>query len=117
MGRGAHDGWQQRLLWSCFLAAVAIILSGLFVMLLGLGHPSKAADAVSYVVAVPLLPGMGIVSVFWGSWQAFHQARILLLVPLFSFIADALLLLGIWEFIHGVRSRDLASDNTLHINR
>ena len=117
MGRGAHDGWRQRVLWSCVLAAVAIILSAVFVALLGMGHPSRTADAVSWVVAVPLLPGVGIVSVFWGSWQAFHQPRILLLVPLFSFIADVLLSFGIWEFIHGVRSRELSADNTLHINR
>jgi hypothetical protein len=117
MGRGAHDGWRQRVLWSCVLAAVAIILSALFVALLGMGHPSRTADAVSWVVAVPLLPGVGIVSAFWGSWQAFHQPRILFLVPLFSFIADALLLLGIWEFVYRVRSRELAPDSKLHINR
>jgi hypothetical protein len=117
MGRVAHDGWRQRFVWSCVLAAVAVVLTGLSVALLGLGHPSSTADAVSYVVATPLLPGLGIVSVFWGAWQAFHQPRVLLLIPLFSFMADALLLFGIWEFIHGVRSRELAPDNTVHINR
>jgi hypothetical protein len=116
MGRGAYDGWRQRLLWSCVLAAAAIVLSGLFVASLGLGRPSRAAEAISYVVAVPLLPGLGIVSVFWGSWQAFHQARILLLIPLFSFVADALVTFGVWEFARRVRSRDLSSDSTLHIN-
>jgi hypothetical protein len=77
---------------------------------------SRAADVATYALGIPLLPGLGFVSIFWGSWQAFHQGRILALIPMSSFVIDATLLFLIWEFVHGARLRELAPENTLHVS-
>jgi hypothetical protein len=110
-----HSGWGWRLVWACTVAAAAVTISTLLVLLFST-EASRGADVAAYVLGIPLLPGLGFVSVFWGSWQAFHQGPILALIPLSSFIINALLLFAIWEFVHRVRLRELAPDSTLHIS-
>ena len=66
MNSGSHNGWPQRLVWSCVLGTAAVVFSPLRFFLLASGHPSKTVAAASYVVAIPLLPGVGAVSVFLG---------------------------------------------------
>ena len=116
MSRGSHEGWSQRLLWSAVLGTSAVILSGLFCLLLSSGHPSKAANAAFYVVGMPLLPGVGFVSVFWGSWQAFHEGQIAFVPPI-SIIVDSAIIFAIWEFIHQRKvSQESLGEDILHIN-
>jgi hypothetical protein len=110
-----HTGWRWRLVWSGVLAAAAVTLSTLLVLAFST-EASMSGDIAAYAVGIPLLPGLGFVSVFWGSWQAFHQGRILALIPLSSGAIDTLFLFVVWEFFHGVRSRELAPDNSLHVN-
>ena len=111
-----HGRWQWRLVWSSVLSAATVTSSLLLVLLLSSGHPSKATNVVTDIIGAPLLPGLGFVSVFWGSWQAFHQGRILSLIPLSSCVIDTALLFAMWEFIHGVRSRELVAKNALNVN-
>jgi len=116
MSTRPHDGWPLRLAFCFAGGATVVVFSALTLLLLTLQHPPTALHRLFYVVIIPLLPGMGVVSTIWGSWRAIHQGRILFLVPLFSFIINTVLLFVIWEFFHIARARELASDSKLHIN-
>lgn len=109
-----QEGWGWRLVWSCAAVAWTMVLSTLLVLLFSSGQPSKFGDTIEFIARIPLLPGLAVVSLFQGSWQMFHQARTLVLVPLSSFVIDAALLFLTWEFLRRVRSRELTSE-TLHI--
>lgn len=117
MDSRSHSGWHWRLVWSSVLATAAVVWSMLLVLFLSARRSSQVASAITYVVGIPLLPGFAFVSAVWGSYRAFHQSRILLLIPLSSFVIDATLLFVAREFLHGARSRELASNSTLQINR
>ena len=111
----SHNGWQLRVVWSCVLGTAVVMLSTLLFFFLASGHPSKAMNAASYVIGIPLLPGVGFVSVFWGSWQAFHQGQIALIPPV-SIILDSLIIFGIWEFVHSRRSPKADVHTMLNLN-
>jgi|SRR5580658_928604 hypothetical protein len=111
----SHSGWQQRIVWSCVLGTAAVVFCTLFFFFIEAGHPSKAMDAVSYVIGIPLLPGVGFVSVFWGSWQAVHQGQIALVPPV-SVVVDSLIIFVIWEFAHHRRSPRADVRTTLNLN-
>jgi hypothetical protein len=110
-----HNGWRLRVVWSCVFGTAAVVLSTLLLFLFAAGHPSKLMDAASYVIGIPLLPGVGFVSVFWGSWQAFHQGQIALVPPV-SIVVDSLITFVIWEFVHSRRSRKADAHATLNLN-
>jgi hypothetical protein len=63
-----------------------------------------------------LLPGVSLVSIFFGSWQAFHQGQIALVPPV-SIVVDSLIIFVIWEFVHGRRSPKADVHTTLHLDR
>jgi hypothetical protein len=111
----SHNAWQQRTVWSCVLGTAAVVFSTLLFFFIEVGHPSKAMDAASYVIDIPLLPGVGFASVFWGSWQAFHQGQIAL-VPLVSTIVNSLIIFVIWEFVHRRGSPRVDLRTTLNLN-
>jgi hypothetical protein len=90
-------------------------LSTLLFVFLSSGHPSKAVDAASDVIGIPLLPGVGFVFTFWGSWQAFHEGQFALVPPV-SIVADSLMIFAIWEFVHSRKSSQADVHTTLHLN-
>lgn len=114
MSTSSHGGWPVRLIWSSVLATAVVVLSALFFLLFVSGRPSSAMNAASYVIGAPLLPGLGFVSLFWGSWQAFHQGQIAF-VPLFSIIVDSAITFAIREFVHPARSEKPDSHITLNL--
>ena len=103
MSKDSQDGWSQRLIWSGVLGTATVILSTLFFLMLESGHPSRAEEVASYVIGVPLLPGVGFVSIFWGSWQAIHQGQIAFIPPV-SILIDSAIIFAVSEFAHVARS-------------
>jgi hypothetical protein len=67
------------------------------------------------IVGIPLLPGVGFVSMFFGSWQAFHQGQIALVPPV-SIVVDSLIIFAIWEFVYSRRAAKADAHTTLHLN-
>jgi hypothetical protein len=112
---GSPNGRLSRLVWSCVFGTTAVVLSTLSFLIIASASPSKMQELVSDVVGVPLLPGVGFVSMFWGSWQAFHQGQIALVPPV-SIIVDALIIFMIWELVHRRRSPKADVHTTLNLN-
>jgi hypothetical protein len=73
---GSNRGWLSRLVWSGVVGTTVVVLSTLLLLIIGSANPSQAQDVASDIVGIPLLPGVGLASIFFGSWQAFHQGQI-----------------------------------------
>jgi hypothetical protein len=85
---------------------------------MGSANPSQAQDVASDIVGIPLLPGVGLASIFFGSWQAFHQGQIAPGPPVsIVIVVDLLIIFVIWEFVHGRRSPTADVHTTLHLDR
>ncbi len=95
---GSNRGWLSRLVWSGVVGTTVVVLSTLLILIIGSANPSEAQDVASDIVGIPLLPGVGRVSIFFGSWQAFHQGQIALVPPV-SIVVDLLIIFVIWEFV------------------
>jgi hypothetical protein len=113
---GSNRGWLSRLVWSAVVGTTVVVLSTLLILIIGSANPSEAQDVASDIVGIPLLPGVGLVSIFFGSWQAFHQGQIALVPPV-SIVVDSLIIFVIWEFVHGRRSPKADVHTTLHLDR
>jgi hypothetical protein len=111
--------WKYRLGVSIVSAAVAVVLSAFSVLALSLGKgpPGRGIEILTDILGIPNVAGWLFISVVFGTWRAFHQAAILLWIPLVSFVTDTLVIFLIWEFLHRKKSRNLDSDGVLHINR
>jgi hypothetical protein len=102
---GSNRGWLSRLVWSDVVGTTVVVLSTLLLLIMGSAKPSEAQDVASDIVGIPLLPGVGLVSIFFGSWQAFHQGQIAPVPPVsIVIVVDLLIIFVIWEFVHGRRS-------------
>jgi hypothetical protein len=97
------------------MGSTIVVVTTLLCLFLSSGHPSKAADIVFDVIGIPLLPGVGFVSMFWGSWQAIHQGQIVWIPPV-SIVVDSLMVFGIWEFLPSRKSLEADVHTTLHLN-
>jgi hypothetical protein len=78
---------------------------------------SRVVEIATGVFGLPLATGFLCVALAFGEWRAFHQGRILLLVPLISVAIDWSLIFLIREFFHRRTSRELKSESTLHLDR
>lgn len=106
--------WITRLVFSllfCGGSIVASVVGGLF---LSAFPSSRLAELASYVVAIPLLPGIAFVSMFYNSWQAFHQGQIVL-VPIVSLPVDLLIIFGVLTLLKRRRSSPAEKHITLGI--
>jgi hypothetical protein len=112
---GSNHGRLTRLVWSGVVGTAAVVLSTLFFLIIASAGPSKAQDLASDIVGIPLLPGVGFVSMFFGSWQAFHQGQIALVPPV-SIVVDSLIIFAIWEFVYSRRAAKADAHTTLHLN-
>jgi len=109
------DDWITRLGLSLLFAGGSIVASVTGELLLSVSRSSRTADLAAYVIAIPLLPGIGFVSMFYNSWQAFHQGQIAL-IPVVSLPVDVLIIFAIWTLL---KRRKIYSDEkhiTLRIN-
>jgi|HubBroStandDraft_1064217.scaffolds.fasta_scaffold13896_3 hypothetical protein len=114
---------------SFIYAIVAVSASAIaLVMMAILGSRAAAQDSgtsitdvVSYVLAVPLVPGcLPIRSMFNKIGSGSTLDQILgpaLLIPLVRVVIDAGLIFGVWGFFDRIKSRGLGADNILHIDR
>jgi cation transport ATPase len=116
MNTGSHEGWPQRIVWSCVVSTAAVVFSGLFILFLASGQPSTTKDFISYVVGIPLMPGAGVVAIYWGWWQALHSGQIGLVPPI-SIVADSAVIFAIWEFVYGARTPKRDVYATLNLNK
>jgi hypothetical protein len=73
-------------------------------------------DFISYVVGIPLMPGAGVVAIYWGWWQALHSGQIGLIPPI-SIVADSAVIFAIWEFVYGARTPKRDVYATLNLNK
>jgi hypothetical protein len=112
---GSRNGRLSRLVWAGIFGTTAVVLSTLFFLIVASANPSKAQDVASDVVGIPLLPGVGFVSIFFGSWQAFHQGQ-MALVPPVSIIVDSLIIFVIWEFVNSRKYPKADGHTTLKLN-
>ena len=113
-GMKRSDDWLTRFGLSLLLGAGAVITSLLGELFLSAFPASKTAEIASYVVAIPLLPGIAFISIFYSSWQAFHQGQIAL-VPVVSLPVDVFVILGIWTLIKR-KSTETEKHVILHIS-
>jgi hypothetical protein len=111
---GSNRGWLSRLVWSGVVGTTVVVWSALLILIIGSANPSQAQDVASHIVGIPL--GVGLVSIFFGSWQAFHQGQIALVPPV-SIVVDLLIIFVIWEFVHGRRSPKADVHTALHLDR
>jgi hypothetical protein len=112
---------------SFVFSAIAVIVSAAIVVGLSTIESPEAAMTTSggtrvveiagAVFGSPLVGGFLFVSLVFGEWRAFHQAGILLLIPLISVVVDGFLIFLIWEFFHRRKSGELKSESILHLDR
>jgi len=110
------DDWLTRLGLSLLFGGGSTVASLIGELFLSTLPSSTPAEFVSYIIAIPLLPGLAFVSMFYNSWQAFHQGQIAL-VPIISFPVDVLVVFGIWTFLSRRTTSTAEKHVTLHINQ
>ena len=119
---------RERLRRSCIYAIAAVVGSSVCVfviVLLGSKPATQNAetgflDIAAYILGFPLLLGWVVSTGIFGSLGSCATPGQILgvfLTPVISFPIDAGLIFATWEFFHRKASRDLESDDVLHINR
>ncbi|HEX7895259.1 MAG TPA: hypothetical protein VF447_13770 [Terriglobales bacterium] len=108
------DDWTARLGVSLLFGGGSVVGSFIGELLLNSFPWSKTAELASYVIGIPLLPGIGFVSMFHNSWQAFHQGQIAL-VPIVSLPTNVLIIFGVWTLLKRRRSSPAEKHITLGI--
>jgi hypothetical protein len=119
----------ERLRRSCIYAIVAVSASTAAVIgvaVLGSRNTAQnsgtnVTDVVSYVLAVPLIPGWFPIRGMFdriGSCSSLGQfLGTALVVPMISVVIDTGLIFGVWELLHRKMTQGLESDRIFHIDR
>jgi len=120
VGEREQNGWRRRLVISCMFATAAVVLSTIVVIVLAslegaMEQRSSGIDIATDVLGFPLATGWFIVATVFGEWRSIHGGQIAL-VPVFSIVADAVIIFLAWEFRHRKTSKELKSTGTLRLN-
>ena len=110
-----QDDWPRRLAFSFLFGAASVFVSTVFFIALDSNNPSTVTKVFSYGCALPLLPGIGFVSIFFNSWQAVHGGQIAL-IPIVSLPVDMFIIFGVWTFLKRRKVTSEEKHVTLHIN-
>jgi hypothetical protein len=109
------DGWIRRLAFSLLFGGSSVIASTVFFVVSASKTNSKAIELLSYVFAVPLLPGIGFVAMFFNPWQAVHQGQIAL-VPIVSVPVDSAIIFFVRHYVSQRKATPPEKHVTLHLS-
>jgi hypothetical protein len=115
MGTRQKDDWIRRFAFSLFFGGTSVIISTGFFIASASKTNSKAIELLSYVFAVPLLPGVGFVAMFFNAWQAVHQGQIAL-VPVVSVPVDSAIVFLVWHYFSQRKATPPEKHVTLHLS-